>query len=222
MATDDYPRIPLLEHAEWLADSAGLKKPEGLRWGLKAVHADLRAFGGFRWPCPGNWVEASAIDASNHGPCPSWWGDGLCIALSWAGMAAGGVAANALLLVGYAAADVLGSDYLHKLRVGSAFVRDVIDGDKLVREHGRNANLRGANLVGANLQDAYLDGADLSHAYLCGANLSHAKLLGANLCKTALDGANLRYAGFSGAKYDQWTTWPAGFEVPVAWLEEQS
>lgn len=64
-------------------------------------------------------------------------------------------------------------------------------------EHGKQANLsganlRGTNLSGANLGNAFLSGADLRGANLSGANLRVANLSGADLRGAFLSGANLR------------------------------
>jgi uncharacterized protein YjbI with pentapeptide repeats len=80
-----------------------------------------------------------------------------------------------------------------KIRLRRAFVVDLIDGARLVREFGHKANLSGANLYGANLC-----GADLSGANLYGANLYRANLYLANLRGANLRGANLFGADLSG------------------------
>lgn len=157
--TETRKRIALLEHAEKLADDAGLAKPEGLLWALKSVRRDMRTFNAYRWPWPGSWVEAHDVNESNTtNPCPSRPGDGLCVGLTWAGMASGGISAHTLLLIGYRETDVLASN-ADKLRARAVYVRDVVDGVRLVRQHG----------AGADLSVAYLSGADLSVADLSGA-----------------------------------------------------
>jgi hypothetical protein len=70
----------------------------------------------------------------------------------------------------------------------------------VARFHGRQANLRGALLIGGDLEDADLRGADLYGADLRGASLSGADL-------TAAD---LRRAKLTGAIYDCRTRWPEG------------
>ena len=44
---------------------------------------------------------------------------------------------------------------------------------------------------------------------------SSADLRGANLEGANLEGANLRYADLTGAKWNEYTTWPKGFELPT-------
>jgi uncharacterized protein YjbI with pentapeptide repeats len=75
----------------------------------------------------------------------------------------------------------------------------------------RNTNLHGACLVGAglfraDLQSANLQNADLSRAELLYTDLSGADLRGADL-RTHLSTAKLK-----GARYDETTRWPAGFQ----------
>ena len=83
-----------------------------------------------------------------------------------------------------------------------------------------NANLRAANLTGAYLKGATLDRASLYKANLAEADLAGASLAGANLTDANLEGAdldeaNLEGANLSGVKYDDYTTWPEGFEPPA-------
>lgn len=73
------------------------------------------------------------------------------------------------------------------------------------------ADLRAADLAGANLGSADLSRADLSRANLLGADLSNAQLAG-----TDLRGAILRRADLSGARYDDHTLWPEGFDPEMA------
>ncbi|MFG2484181.1 pentapeptide repeat-containing protein [Streptomyces virginiae] len=65
----------------------------------------------------------------------------------------------------------------------------VLDGWNLIRTHGRNLDLRHADLRGADLARADLRGADLRHADLRGADLECA-----DLCGAVLDSADLRGA----------------------------
>jgi len=71
------------------------------------------------------------------------------------------------------------------------------------------ANLQRAILVDANLQGAWLRGANLQGAWLVGADLRGAILRGANFQE-----ADLRESKLDGAKADQQTIWPEGFEIP--------
>ena len=193
--------------------------PEGCdQWGIRSVHPDFVSRNKFRWPFPGQWAEASGpFRSDNERGCPLEHGDGICVATSWRGMASGGIPAITLLLVAFAGGDVLGSEP-HKIRLRKAYVDEVIDGARLLREHGRNANLGSANLDGAYLRRAHLEGAyleganlrradlrradlrgDLEGAYLEGADLSGADLSGAYLRGANLRGANLRGAALRAA-----------------------
>lgn len=197
--------IPLLDAAQAVSDTHGAGRPDGLQWGLRAVHADFTSSYGYRWPFPGRWAECNEPMGGftcNGGPCPAEPGDGLCVATTWEGMASGGVPALTLLLVGWAEDDVLGSD-INKVRVKRAFVRDVVDGAALAR-HGAGADLHGADLHGANLavaelRGAYLRGADLIRVNLYCADLRDAHLAGARLRRADLTRAELRYADLAGA-----------------------
>ena len=155
--------------------------PDGYdRWGIKSVKPDLRTYKGYQWPFPGGVAHAQDVDPTNTDACPGRPGDGLCVATTWQGMASGGIPARTLLLVAYRGADILGRDE-GKLRCREVAVVAVVDGERLLREAGAGAYLRGANLSGANL---------------CGADLSRADLAGANL---------------GGAIHDPRTTCPAGY-----------
>ena len=175
----------------------------------RAVHPDLRSSRGFRWPWPGNEAVAPlpAGKKFTHGdPCPSFEGDGLCLAKTWWGAASGGIPAITCLLVEFNPADVLGEDD-DKLRVSRCRVVDVFDAPALIRDGWcAGAYLAGANLARANLAGAYLAGANLDGANLAGANLAGANLYGAYLVGAYLAGANS----------DQWTRWPDGFDRTAA------
>lgn len=135
----------------------GRELPEGCdTWAIRAVRPDGGSRFGFVWPLTPGWVEAPGpIIEGNAGTCPCAPGDGICVAYSWYGMSLGGVPARTLLLCAVNSADVLGSDR-NKLRARCAYVEEVIDGERLLREHGRAANLRYAVLSGANLRGADL------------------------------------------------------------------
>jgi uncharacterized protein YjbI with pentapeptide repeats len=84
----------------------------------------------------------------------------------------------------------------------------------------RRSDLSDANLAGADLSGTCLRRADLRRADLCQADLSDADLTGANLAQTKLFGAMLAspfatavliQTRWTGARYDQRTRWPAGF-----------
>lgn len=184
-----------------IVETTGSTLPEGFdSWGLKAVHTDLMTTHGFRWALPGGLnLSNHAFNLENTSPCPSEPGDGLCVATTWRGMASGGIPARTLLLVAYRAADVAGRGP-NKLRIkGVVASVALIDGERLIREHGKGTDLHGADLRGADLQGADLQGADLRGADLRGAGLQHADLRGAKLRGAKLQRANLRGADLQGA-----------------------
>ena len=116
-------------------------------WGIKTVQPDLRTYGGYQWPCPGQTAacDPARLVPENTGACPSHAGDGLCVATSWQGMASGGIPARTLLLVAYASAEVLGrDDAAGKLRLPRVAVVALVDGQRLLGEAGSGANLDGA------------------------------------------------------------------------------
>lgn len=81
----------------------------------------------------------------------------------------------------------------------------------------RNASLRRANLQDAVFYEASLEGATLAGANLKGANFTDANLCGTNLADDARAGEEPRKtewtgAKFAGARYDDKTQFPAGFE----------
>jgi uncharacterized protein YjbI with pentapeptide repeats len=97
-------------------------------------------------------------------------------------------------------------------------------------EIGPNADLRTADLSSMWLCRARLGGARMSSANLCGAmmcaadlseaDLQFADLRNCNLRNATLAGANMEHARFEGAllrgaKYDETTSWPAGFVPEV-------
>jgi hypothetical protein len=108
--------------------------PEGCdTWGIRSVRPDMRSSRRFRWPYPGGVAKAPGpIDDDNSDACPSHIGDGICLAGSWRGMAQTCIPSITLLLVAYAAKDVLGADLGDlKFRVAQCHVVDVIDGARL-------------------------------------------------------------------------------------------
>ena len=134
-------------------------------WGIKSVAPDLRTHGSYQWSLPGQVAECdpALVVAENSSPCPSQSGDGLCVGLSWRGMASGGIPARTLLLVAYQSGEVLGSS-ADKLRTTRVAVVAIVDGERLVRQAGADADLYGANLSRTNLYCANLSGANLSGA----------------------------------------------------------
>ena len=128
-------------------------------WGIKSVRPDLRTYGGYQWPLPGQTAvcDPNALVPTNRDACPSQEGDGLCVATSWRGMASGGIPASTMLLVAYASSEALGGDTENgKLRLPRVAVVAVVDGLRLLRESGAGANLFGADLRGADLRGANL------------------------------------------------------------------
>jgi uncharacterized protein YjbI with pentapeptide repeats len=75
------------------------------------------------------------------------------------------------------------------------------------RRKGERPDLSGVDLVGQSLIGADLNGATFCGTDLSGANLSLADLCGADLSRADLSGINL-----NGAKYNQDTKWPKGFD----------
>ena len=153
-----------------IVETTGATLPEGFdSWGIKSVHPDLKTTREFRWALPGGRnLSNDNLDSGNESACPNKPGDGLCVATSWQGMASGGIPARTLLLVAYREEDVVGRDIPQgKLRIGGVVASvALVDGERLVREHGRGANLQDADLRGANLQGADLQGANLQGADL--------------------------------------------------------
>ena len=149
--------------------------PDGYdAWAIKSTRPDLTTKNAFQWPFPGNATDVHPL-LDHDASCPREAGDGLCVALDWRGMASSGFPARTLLLVAYRSGEARG-DEPGKLRAPQAFVVALIDGERLVRENGRGANLRWANLSRADLSWANLSGADLSRADLRGADLRSAIL----------------------------------------------
>ena len=126
--------------------------------GWRVVNADFTSHGGYRWPFPGNWAEPDVRGCPPRlgGPCPTFEGDGLCIALTPWGAGSGGICLHTVLVVGYYRADILGRDE-DKARVRRALVLDLWDGQALIRAVGDGASLDGANLVRASLYGCYYD-----------------------------------------------------------------
>ncbi len=194
----------------------------GRLWAFRAVHPDFRSRDGYVWPFPGKVAKAAGpFDLDNKQGCPSAPGDGICLGLTWRGVASGSIPAITVLVCSYLPADLLGTeDNGSKVRVKKCRVERVVDFPATLRRatplddllpsanlYGANltgANLRSANLRSADLRSAYLRSADLRSAYLrsanlTGANLYGADLTGANLRSANLHSANLRSANLTGA-----------------------
>jgi hypothetical protein len=147
----------------------GRTLPDGYdAWGMRTVWPDFTSSNGYRWPFPGGVAEAPGPILDHRGSCPQQPGDGICVATTAAGMASGGIPADAVLLTAHRTADVVGDSGHGKLRLQAAMVVDVVW-------------LRTVNLTRADLTGADLTGADLGGAYLGGANLTRADLTGADL-----------------------------------------
>jgi len=194
----------------------------GRLWAFRAVHPDFRSRDGYVWPFPGKVAKAAGpFDLDNKQGCPSAPGDGICLGLTWRGVASGSIPAITVLVCSYLPADLLGTeDNGSKVRVKKCRVERVVDFPATLRRATplddllpsadltgadlRSANLRSANLYGANLTGAYLTGANLTGANLRSANLRSAdlrsaNLYGANLYSANLTGANLHSADLRSA-----------------------
>ncbi len=193
---------PLLDVLVELAGRPNKKR--GHKYGLKAVHADFESSRGYVWPFPGETAKSPKTPLVG-GSCPSFEGDGLCVALTAHGAGQGGHRLSTVLLVSYGR--TFGSDE-HKVRVGQADVLCVFDIPKLARAGKLSGtdlfgaslsgtDLSGANLARVNLTGASLCGVSLSGASLTGADLSGANLARANLCAASLSGANLSGANLA-------------------------
>jgi len=95
---------------------------------------------------------------------------------------------------------------------GSA-AADAVDYDMLSAEARPPVNMSAVR-PGANLTGANLNGARLNRANLTGANFTGAKLYAADLSGADLTGADLTLT--VGARYDDQTRWPDGFDPEAA------
>jgi hypothetical protein len=155
----------ILEHADY--DQGNLKHV-----GLKAVNPDFTSRNGFRWAFPGHWTRDPADEGSHTTEvCPVKPGDGLSVAKTTRGMTQGGYQPRTVLVVGFNR--VLAED-TDKWKVATAKTLAVVDGLKIIRNHGDGAYLTRAYLTGADLTRADLTGADLTGADLTGAYLTRA------------------------------------------------
>ena len=188
---------------------------ETVRYGFRAVHPDFRSRNGYVWPFPGQTAHASGpFSPANDGGCPSYDGDGICLATTAQGAASGGIPLITVLVCSYRPADLLGSESDgSKIRVRSAEVLSVHDFPATLRT-GSGAAGSDRLPSKSDLSYAYLSGADLRGANLYGADLrnadlSYADLSGADLSGADLSSANLRGADLSSASVDAWTQLPA-------------
>ncbi|MBI4674022.1 MAG: pentapeptide repeat-containing protein [Chloroflexi bacterium] len=102
-------------------------------------------------------------------------------------------------------------DFLRAYLQGAQLRGAMLGGADLFDADLACADLRGADLGQANLSSANLANADLTGANLVGADLSDADLRGADLYDANLIGADLR-----GARFNQNTMFPAGFDPHAA------
>ena len=160
--------------------------PEGFdSWALKSTRSDLTTFDRYQWPQPGGIAECdpAEIFVGSDGPCPSAYGDGLCVGLNWDAMASGGFPARTLLLVAYATKDILGQGS-GKVRVSKAAVVAIVDGERLLAEHSNTQDLSGA----------LLEGMMFNFSSMCGITLTSANISRASFRITCLEDANLQWA----------------------------
>jgi hypothetical protein len=172
-----------------------------MRLAWRVVKPDFTSRNGYRWAFPGNWSEPNPTphQMTTGDACPTFDGDGLCLAKTFAGAGSGGITASTVLICGYMPAEILGEDE-NKLRVRRAFVVDVVDIQRLLVEGaGASADLRSADLYSANLRSANLRSANLYSADLRSANLRSADLYSADLRSANLRSANLYSADLRSA-----------------------
>ena len=198
-------KLDLLKLIGWTPPE-GTTITEGHRLGWKAVRPDLTTTHGYRWPWPGNIAKPHPTDRemTTTGECPRFEGDGLCLALDFAGAASGSIPAITILVVSFDPSHVLFED-TSKMRVSECAVVDVVDLPAKIRSE--------AVLTRAYLSRADLSGADLSGAYLYGADLTRADLSRADLSRAYLSRADLSGANLSRANGDNSTRLPAGWKV---------
>ena len=208
--------------------------PEGFdSWALKSTRPDLTTFDLYQWPQPGGIAECDPekIVVDSNGPCPSAYGDGLCVGLNWDAMASGGFPARTLLLVAYATKDILGQGG-GKVRVSKAAVVAIVDGERLLAEHSKMQDLSGALLEGmkfnfsrmsgitltsatlhrASFREAWLDDANLQWAIAIRADFSYACVRGANFYSSELRGATFYGAEAEKALFEKARLYDATLE----------
>ena len=177
--------------------------PEGFdSWALKSTRPDLTTFGLYQWPQPGGIAECdpAKIIVGSDGPCPSAYGDGLCVGLNWDAMASGGFPARTLLLVAFATKDILG-DGSGKVRVSKAAVVAIVDGERLLNEHSKTQDLSGALLEGMMFNFSLMCGITLTSANISHASFHMARLEGANLKWAIANHADFSHAFMRGANF---------------------
>lgn len=178
--------------------------PEGFdSWALKSTRADLTTFDLYQWPQPGGIAECdpAEIVVGSDGPCPSAYGDGLCVGLNWDAMASGGFPARTLLLVAYATKDILGQGD-GKVRVSKAAVVAIVDGERLLNEHSKTQDLSGASLTGMTFNFSRMCGITLTSANISRASFRMACLEDANLKWAIANRADFSHACMRGANFN--------------------
>lgn len=141
-----------------------------MEWGFKFIGTDLctndNSGGRFRYHL-GEWVEPPSTEREmtiSNNPCPSFPGDGLCVAKTLSGAQSGElrIGASVMVQTGFLRDDVL-AESTDKIRVRRLFVDPTpIDPVQLlVWGSAMNADLYGADLYGADLSGADLSGAGL-------------------------------------------------------------
>ena len=138
----------LIPAARRIAERRGMHIPEDVdEFGIRACHPSFMSSRDFRWPFPGSWAEAPGPILDHDEPCPQSVGDGLCAGLSWRGVAAGGIPASLVLLVGWADRRTRTGDDHAKIRARRIFVIDAMTITELLKE--RTDAEGPANLCGA-------------------------------------------------------------------------
>ena len=113
--------------------TGGVRKYPELQLGWKITYGDLSTTHGYKWTV-GKWnvpeqgLEAHLLDMdmTTAKECPTFKGDGLCLAKTWSGAQSGGIYRGAsgtmLLFVAYKQSDVLHDSHRDKFRVRKCFV----------------------------------------------------------------------------------------------------
>ncbi len=154
-------------------------KYTNMYWGWKAVEIGLTTRNGFQYWL-GKWAKAKLPEGEEFTTCepgPSFDGDGICIATTFAGAASSMRPAAVAIYCGYYSKDVLGGCY-GKVRVKKLYVYpQVFDVAKMLREGmGKYCNFAFANFSGMDLNGSDLRGAKLTWANLCKTNMQRTYL----------------------------------------------
>ena len=111
--------------------------------------------------------------------------------------------------------DLRVADLERAILIGAHLQETHLPDDYLKGANLERANLQGANFKGANLEGAFLGGADLTKSYLLEPSLELPYSMGTNL-DALLDGADLK-----GARYDESTLFPKGFDLEERGLKKK-